>query len=363
MEQTILVVGLGLIGSSLSICLKQEHPKIRLLGWDQHEPTRTIAKKTKLVDALPEDFDSGAKEADVILLAVPIQTAIAYLEHLAQLPLKADLIVTDAGSTKQAIMSCAEKLPFTFIGGHPMAGSHKSGIRAANGDLFENAYYILTPRKGQERQTAVLKELLKGTRAKYVELSAAEHDKITGMLSHLPHIIAAGLVNQSDSFSQDHPRAKQLAAGGFRDITRIASSDPKMWADILISNQRELLPLMAQWQKEMTQVQQWIRTADYQAIYDFFDHAKDTRDRLPVHENGAIPAFHDLLVDVPDKPGIIATVMGILGDAGISIINLKIQETREDIMGILQISFKTTKDLSAAKTILEKKTPYQCRIK
>jgi prephenate dehydrogenase len=363
MNQKVMVVGLGLIGASLSLCIKKEHPAITLIGWDYLEETRKLAIEQNIADQIPASFEQGAQCADIILFAVPVKTTLTYLAQLSKLPLKKGLIVTDASSTKQEVVNCGAAQSFTFIGGHPMAGSHKSGILAANPDLFENAYYIFTPLAGQEKEVAILQELFRGTRAKYVELTALEHDQVTGMLSHLPHIIAAGLVNQSDVFSQDHPRAKQLAAGGFRDITRIASSDPRMWTDILLSNKKELLTLLKQWQTQMEVVAGWIEKEDKPAIYHFFDEAKDTRDHLPIHQLGAIPSFYDLYVDVPDKPGIIAEVTTILGNAGLSLINLKIRETREDTLGIFEISFKTKKDLLAAKAVIEEKTNYHARTK
>lgn len=359
--KNILIVGLGLIGGSLALAIKKGQPDVVIYGWDHDPKTCQIALDKAIVDRVPTDFASGALAADVILLAVPVKTAMTYLERLGQLQLKDQVIVTDASSTKLEIATAAEKLPFTFVGGHPMAGSHKSGVLAADGDLFEEAYYIFT----SEDQKAVdqLQELLRGTRAKYVQLTPTEHDQITGMLSHLPHIIAAALVNQADGFNQLHPRARQLAAGGFRDITRIASSDPQMWTDILLSNRETLLSLIHNWQNQMDQVTDWLTTADQSAIHSFFDNAKDTRDRLPVHQNGAIPAFYDLFVDVPDQPGVVAEVMTLLGDAGISIVNLKIQETREDIIGVLQITFKNQRDLEAAKACIETQTTFSCRIK
>lgn len=111
------------------------------------------------------------------------------------------------------------------------------------------------------------------------------------MLSHFPHILAAGLVNQAEQFNQEYPRAKQLAAGGFRDITRIASSDPVMWTDILLSNKQILLERLADWQQEMTQIAEWIMTENQSEIFSFFNRAKESRDQLPVHKQGAIPAF------------------------------------------------------------------------
>ncbi|KAF1301518.1 prephenate dehydrogenase [Enterococcus saccharolyticus] len=365
MKQNVYIIGLGLIGASLAIAIKKEHPAIHLTGWDFSEETRKIAQEKHIVDEIPESFENGAQQADVILLAVPIKTSLNYLRQLADLPLKQGVLVTDAGSTKQEIMALAETLPFDFIGGHPMAGSHKSGVLAANGDLFENAYFIFTIPEDEvvAKRVTELQTLFKGTRSKYVLLSSVEHDQITGMLSHFPHIIASGLVNQADVFNQIHPRAKQLAAGGFRDITRIASSDPQMWTDILLSNRESLIALIATWQQQMSEVSEWLSESNRERIFQFFENAKDTRDKLPIHSNGAIPAFYDLFVDVPDKPGAIAEIMSILAEAAISVINVKILETREDIVGVLQITFKTQQDLQEGQSWIEKRTNYPCRLK
>lgn len=365
MTQKVLIVGLGLIGASLAIGIKKSHPNLTLVGWDFAEKTRDIAIEQQMVDEVALDFKQGAQTANWIVLAVPARVCLQYLNELATLSLQSNVLVTDVSSTKEEIMSVAEKLPFDFIGGHPMAGSHKSGILAGDGNLFENAYYIFTPPHDQTvaKRVDELKELFKGSRAKYVELSANEHDQITGMLSHLPHIIAAGLVNQADQFNQMHPRSKQLAAGGFRDITRIASSDPQMWTDILLSNRRTLIKLLQKWQGKMTEVADWLSQENAEAIYRFFEQAKDTRDKLPIHRKGAIPAFYDLFVDVPDTPGVIAKVTTLLGEEEISLTNLRILETREDIIGVLQITFKNQQDLMTGKALIESKTNYQCRLK
>lgn len=362
-KQTIMIIGLGLIGSSLAVCIKKTHPASFLYGWDNSKETSQTAQETKIVDQIPENFAKAAENSDIIVLAVPVQTAQHYLEELATLNLKKEVLITDTGSTKQKIVHTARSYKLNFIGGHPMAGSHKSGILACDANLFENAYYIFTPtKKEQTEQIQRLKELFSGTRAKYVLLKPKEHDEITAMLSHLPHIIASGLVNQADHFNQKYPRAKQLAAGGFRDITRIASSDPQMWTDILLSNRHTLLQMITQWQAKMDDISFWLETENAEQIYHFFANAKDMRDRLPVDKKGSIPAFYDLFVDVPDRPGSIAEITSLLGKTQISLTNIKILETREDIIGVLQLTFKNETDLIAAKTHIEKETDYHCRL-
>lgn len=360
MKKRIFIVGLGLIGSSLALCIKKEHPEVLIIGTDAQPSSEEFALKRRIIDQRATSFVEEAQQADIILLCAPVKSTLEQLQKLGQLPLKKSVIITDVGSTKAEINLAAEEAGLTcFVGGHPMAGSHKSGVTAADDLLFENAYYILTSTAKQVDQVAQIKELLRGTQAKFVLLSAEEHDQITGMLSHLPHIIAAGLVNQSKSFNEDHPRSRQLAAGGFRDITRIASSDPQMWTDILLSNKEALLTLMNTWDAEMQRIAQWIEEENQAKIFQFFADARETRNQMPIHKEGAIPAFHDLFVDVPDKPGVIAEVTGILGEANLSLINLKILETREDIYGILQLTFKRSEDVNTAKQLLGEQTTYR----
>ncbi|MBO1307274.1 prephenate dehydrogenase [Enterococcus sp. 669A] len=357
--KNIFVVGLGLIGASLCRAIKQ--PDIKLYGWDFKEESCQIALETGIVDEVVAGLDS-AVEMDIIILAVPVGVSLEYLQELAKLPLKENVLVTDVGSTKSAVVQLADTLPFTFVGGHPMSGSHKSGVKAANPNLFEKAYYILTPSGEQQAAVDQLIELLTPTRAKFVVLDPSSHDEMVGVLSHLPHIVASGLVQMSDQLAQTYPRAKQLAAGGFRDITRIASSDPRMWTDVLLTNREILLDLMDKWQAEMTEIKHQLEQNDRGAIHQFFSRAKLTRDQLPAKDQGAIPAFYDLLVDIPDIAGAVAQVTTVLSQNHISIINLKIQETREDIFGVLELSFKNKADLLAGKALVESEK-FHCRIR
>ncbi|EUJ19624.1 prephenate dehydrogenase [Listeria aquatica] len=363
MKGNVVIVGLGLIGGSIALAIREQHQEAHIIGLDVSMRTLETGLELGVIDEIGESLLIDAKRADLLIFCCPVKETEALLRHLPKLKLKDTLIVTDTGSTKAGIMSCAEKLKergITFIGGHPMAGSHKSGVTAAKRLLFENAYYLLTPFEGEdEKRVSELRAWLSGTSAKFLRLSPAEHDEITGMLSHLPHIIAAALVRQTEGFTHLHPSAFQLAAGGFRDITRIASSDPRMWTDISLSNQNVLMGQLKSWKLAMEEALQMLRTGDRQAIYQFFDEAKEFRDTLPVHK-GAIPAFYDLFVDVPDYPGIVSEVTGYLAKWEISLTNLKILETREDIFGILQITFQTEEDRSRAKACIEEQSDFLC---
>lgn len=170
--------------------------------------------------------------------------------------------------------------------------------------LFENAFYLLTPpERVNDQHVQHLLKWLQGTNAKFLVISPEEHDLLAGAISHMPHIVAASLVHQADHISEQHKLVTRLAAGGFRDITRIASSSPSMWRDILIHNKNVLMELMNDWKKEMDKVLSFIEKEQAEELYDYFARAKKVRDGLPQDQKGAIPAFYDLFVDVPDYPG------------------------------------------------------------
>lgn len=363
MKGRVFVIGLGLIGGSLALCVKGQHRDCKVIGFDIHEEQGKLAKMLGVVDEVSDNIEESAKDADLILIATPVQETERILSLLANIPLKDNVIISDTGSTKAAIVRKAQKLieqGITFIGGHPMAGSHKSGVSAARDLLFENAFYLLTPPSGVSKEKLnMLKEWLKGTKAKFITISPEEHDYLTGVISHFPHVIAASLVHQAEKTSHEQELVTRLAAGGFRDITRIASSNPAMWRDILLHNKEVMLQLLNEWQREMEDVASMIKAEDSEKIYRFFAQAKQFRDELPQKEKGAIPSFYDLFVEVPDYPGVISEVTGYLAKEEISITNIQIRETREDIIGVLVISFQTEADRTRAIKCLEHYTNFE----
>ncbi|MGE8204326.1 prephenate dehydrogenase [Heyndrickxia sp. NPDC080065] len=363
MQGNIFIIGLGLIGGSVALAIKKEHPNVTIFGYDTNQREMYRAKILKVIDFEAESIRNGAEKADVIILSVPIIETEKIIEELSKLNLKQNVIITDTGSTKKTILNKASILSnkgICFIGGHPMAGSHKSGVVAAKDTLFENAFYILTPTPDLPREKInLLKDLLAGTNAKFLEISAEEHDEMTGILSHFPHIIAASLVGQAHSYEEKYPLLKRLAAGGFRDITRIASSNPSMWADISLRNKGVIINLLNDWIHDMRDIKNIIEKEEYDRIYQFFAEAKSYRDQLPIHSTGAIHSFYDLYVDVPDYPGIISEITGYLAEERISITNIRILETREDIYGVLRISFQNIKDREKAMDCLKRRTNYE----
>jgi prephenate dehydrogenase len=351
MKGRVFVIGLGLIGGSLALCIQKEH-KATIIGFDINSEQARLAKMLGVIDEIAESITAGAINADLIIIAAPVNETKQIIQLLSELPLNPNVTVTDTGSTKTKIVESATSLKeqgITFIGGHPMAGSHKSGVSAAKEILFENAFYLLTPEKHIENSKVdQLRNWLKGTNAKFLMISPETHDYLTGIVSHFPHIIAASIVRQTEKLSESESLIPRLTAGGFRDITRIASSSPEMWKDILLNNREILISLLEQWQDEMNGIKALLESENSGAIFKYFKQAKEFRDGLPQKEKGAIPAFYDLFVDVPDYPGVISEITGYLAKENISITNIRILETREDINGVLVISFQSDEDRQRA---------------
>jgi prephenate dehydrogenase len=364
MVKNIYIIGLGLIGGSLALSIKRKDPTIHIMGYDLNGDQASLAKKLGAIDEISPTLFPNLSAVDMIFISTPVQQTINIIEQLQSIELKQGVIITDVGSTKVKIVESAKKYlngtTIKFIGGHPMAGSHKSGILAAKSQLFENAFYILTPSENVTAQDLTcLTNILEETRANFVEMSPEEHDKVTGIISHFPHIVAASLVSQAEKHEDQFPLLKRLAAGGFRDVTRIASSNPAMWRDILLHNKGPLLHLFDEWIAEMERIKSFVANSESDNLYSYFDQAKQFRDELPKKQRGAIPSFYDLFVDVPDYPGIISEITGYLAKEEISLTNIRIIETREEIYGVLRLSFQTDHDRELAIDCIRKYSNYE----
>ena len=365
MKINVAIIGLGLIGGSLGLALKRNRD-VFVTGFDNSYGSMQEAYRRGIIDEIAVSIDRVSENADVIIFATPVNTTVRLLREVPNWTLKKNVIISDTGSTKGPIMDAVEPLlaqGITFIGGHPMTGSHKSGVSAARAHLFENAYYILTPAKNiKNDQIEKMRELLIPTKGKVVVIDADEHDRMTAIVSHFPHLVASSLVGRLSAQQEQQPFVRDLAAGGFRDVTRIASADPIMWRDITIQNRDELLHQLDGWVEEMDTIRQMLLQNDPEEIQNYFAEAKKYRDDLPITSQGALYTTHDLHVDIPDHPGVISEITKILADERISITNIRIVETRTDVFGILVISFQTTEDRTKAQQALSDETEYSSHI-
>lgn len=352
------IVGVGLIGGSLGLIFRKQG--LYVVGYDTHKASLDQAQEKGAIDSGEMNLAQAVAKSDVIILCTPVRTIRTLLEKLSKMKLKPGAIITDTGSTKKELAAFAERLEWdsssgaVYIGGHPMAGSHRSGVDAADIDLFENAYYVLTPQVDTPR-TAVdkLKALLAATRAKLIEMHAAEHDRIMAAISHWPHVLAALLVHQVGKYNEENEWYHRLAAGGFRDFTRIASSNPTMWRDILLTNHDMVLTMLSDWQEELEHFYESLRNRQPEELEAFFRGAKKYRDQLPRRKQGSLPRVYECYIDVPDTPGIIGKVATLLGAEGINLANIGILENREEVAGVLRLTFNRESDFLRAVSVLK----------
>lgn len=362
-KKIVYIAGLGLIGASLALGIKRDHPDFEVWGYNRSETSRKLALERGMVDRATDDFLSLAPLADIIILAVPIQQTIDFIRDLGQISLKENVLITDAGSTKFDIVRAAEEhlagKKLRFVGGHPMAGSHKSGASAADVNLFENAYYIFTPSSLTDESTiSEMQDLLSGLHARFVEIDAREHDRVTSQISHFPHVLASSLMEQAASYAEHHQMVQHFAAGGFRDMTRIAESEPGMWTSILMTNPKEILGRIEDFKERLDRVADLIQQGDADKVWEFFNQGRLKRREMEIHKRAGVDSFYDLFINVPDQEDAILGILELL--RGISVVNIHVnEENREDIYGVLQITFKNRHDLEKAATIIQEKTNYQ----
>ena len=347
----IAIFGVRLMGGSLALCFKGK-PDLYVVGHSARESSVRKYLERGVVDSATTSLREAAEDADFIFLCGPVGSLESTLKQLAEVKLKPGCIITDVGSTKSSVNACARSLDLggaIFIGGHPMAGSERSGVEAASLYLYENAFYVLTPNSTTPPEAVEkLKELLVHTKANIVIVDPDEHDDIVGAISHLPHMIAVALTNQVRRYNANNELYSQLAAGGFRDITRIASSDPSMWRDILIDNREVLLRLIEDWNAGIEEFARMLRAGDLEGIGEAFRTSGEFRSSLPERRKGVIHAIYECYVDVPDTPGVIGRIATELGNRHINLSNMQIIESREDVPGILRLSFRKQDDLDQA---------------
>lgn len=354
--QKIGFIGLGLIGGSLAKTIRRIYPHIQLYAVSGHLSTVTEAFEAGAIDnssPLPLEAFSGM---DYIFLCTPVQQNLAYLSQLKGV-ISQETIITDVGSVKGDIHRAVTALGLerNFIGGHPMAGSEKTGFAASTPYLLENAYYVITPsEKISQAQAGRFRSFIASLGAIPLILGYRMHDFATASISHLPHIIAYSLVNLVKEIDDDEMTMKTIAAGGFRDMTRIAASSPVMWRDICLSNKDELLRLIDLYSGQLSKIRSYIETGDKEKMACYFTEAKNYRDSLNVRQAGSMQPVYELYCDLIDEVGGIATLATLLASNGINIKNIGILHNREYEDGVLHIELYDQESLDAADTLLKK---------
>lgn len=282
MINQICIIGTGLIGGSLALALKKSGFCNQITASGRTEATLKKAMDLGIIDSYDMDMSKAVADADIVMVAVPLASIRSVFEKI-QAGLKPTAVITDAGSAKQCVIDDAQavlKQNHLFVAGHPIAGTEKSGAEAAFDTLYHNRKVILTPTDNTDKSAVALVESMWIAAGATVEkMSALHHDKVLAGTSHLPHLLAFGLVDCLNNLD-DVDEIFKYAAGGFRDFTRIASSDPDMWRDICLHNKTEVLYMMDQYNKEMEKIYRALKNDDGDALKTIFKRAKESRDNF-----------------------------------------------------------------------------------
>ncbi|MFN3596496.1 MAG: prephenate dehydrogenase/arogenate dehydrogenase family protein [Rubricoccaceae bacterium] len=354
---TLAILGTGLIGGSLALALRARRAAWHLVGYDRTDVAAEALARGAVhaVAASPAEAVAGA---DVVVLATPPAAALRLLSEIAP-HLGPGTLVTDVGSVKRPVMAHARAvLPagVRFVGGHPMAGRAQGGIAHANPLLFENAVWVLCPETAPDAPEAgapalppLLLALVEAVGARAVVLDAARHDRIAAAVSHLPQLLAvvlAGLAGDAD------PQARTLAAGGFRDMTRIASSPFGLWREIMAANHGPLLDALAAFARRFERLRHAIAAEDWAAAEAAFDAARALRETIPERSKGFLHPLAELTVRAEDRPGFLAALFAVLAEAGLNVRDVELLTVREAVEGAFRIGFEDEAALARALGVL-----------
>jgi prephenate dehydrogenase len=354
MIERIAILGTGLIGGSLGLVWQEHRPDLTIVGHDRPEVLDT-AEERGAIDAKAADPVTAVEEADLVVLATPVGTVLRLLDSISG-ALPDGAVVTDVASVKRPVLDQArDVLPdsVSFVGGHPMAGAESPGIAHADPLLFENAIYALSLPDGVDAsalddELAGVVDLVETTGARPLLLDAATHDRLAAVVSHLPQLLAVALVTTVAETDDPDEVALELAAGGFRDMTRIASSPFAVWRDILVGNEGPILDAVSHFTRSLQQLRNRLIAEDFDDLEAAFETARTTRSSIPRDQKGFLQPLADVYVRAEDEPGVLHDLTGHLTDAGLNIKDVELQSYREGTGGTFRFSFAEAADAERA---------------
>jgi prephenate dehydrogenase len=317
------VVGTGLMGGSIGLALRRKGWHVT--GQDRHPATADRALGLGALDVVGWDPD-----AEVTFLATPVRS----VADAARAALDTGQgIVTDVGSVKGSIVEAVDDP--RFIGGHPMAGSEQDGIDGADADLFVGAVWVLTPTATtDDARLARLRDVIAELGADVVALAPDHHDALVAVVSHVPHLTAASLMRMADDRSTEHRALLRLAAGGFRDMTRVASGHPGIWPDICAENRTAIVDVLDGLLASLTEVRGIVAGDDRDGLLTLLEQARAARANLPSRLTG-VGDLCEVRIPVPDRAGVLAEVTTLAGTLDVNIADLEIAHSSEGDQGVL----------------------------
>lgn len=357
MSLHVVIIGTGLMGGSMGLAIRAADPSVIVTGVDSPDVLDFALLRGAISTAEPDAL-KAVGDADVVIIATPPNVALTILEQIAP-NVAPGAVVTDMSSVKRPIFRASEAFlakEILFVGGHPMTGSEKSGIKHANALLFENATYVLCPGDlsltTTSEQYQRLTYIIGLSGARIVVMAAEKHDRIAARVSHIPQLLAVLLVNLAGKARQKDPEVLMLAAGGFRDMTRIASSPFQMWGDILENNEDEILEALDGLQGQIEKVKEILASGDLTPMRQLFQDAEQTRDFIPTDRKGFLKPLADVYVCTVDRPGALVDITSSLFKAALNIKDIELLRIREGTGGTFRMGFDSLDEARLAVDIL-----------
>lgn len=321
---TVVIAGVGLIGGSIGLGIRQRFLANKVIGLDANPVSLETAKKLGVIDESYTSAGEWLSTADLVILATPVKTLVPLAKTIEPY-LGKHTVVTDVGSVKQDIVHALSHL--RFVGGHPMAGSEKFGVKHSSAALLENAVWVLTPAEHTDpAAVALVREFITHLGAKAIRVHPDQHDRLVAAVSHVPYLAAVALTQLVEN-DADRDLMMFLAAGGFRDITRIASGNPLMSRDMVVGNKEPVRESLKQLIAQLESLVALLDDAD--ALLACAEGAKATRDSFPVVKRSLLPSRYELVVAMPDEPGHLGRITVALGEAEININDIEVLGIRE----------------------------------
>jgi prephenate dehydrogenase len=347
-----LVVGTGLIGGSIALGLRRRGWHVSGLDADAERTAEALDRG--VIDAAGDDL-----EAEIVFVAIPATAVAAVAQDvLSDGARRNDVVVTDVSGVKTAIVAEADHA--RFIGGHPMAGSEQIGLRGADPDLFAGAVWVLTPTAATDLAAFDrLKGVVMSLGADLLVLSAPDHDRLVAVVSHVPHLVAATLMNAASAGAEQDGTLLRLAAGGFRDMTRVAAGSPLIWPDICAENAGAIVDALDTFIGDLSSMRDHVAGRDRAALLDTLESASAARRNLPARI--ARPDhLAELRIPVADEPGVAAELFSLAADAGISVYDFEVAHSAEGPRGVIILVVEDT-DAGALAAAFEAHG-YRCRV-
>lgn len=354
----VAILGVGLVGGSVGLALKERGSRAKIVGVTRHKESLKKALEIEAIDEGTLDHREAVKEADLVILSTPVES-IPRLAKLIVPFLKKETFLTDVGSVKKRIVTEIEPLvkeKFHFVGSHPMTGSEERGVEFADPYLFENALCIVTPTQGNtEKEIRIIEEFWHFLGSYTLRLSPEKHDRMVAFVSHLPHLIATSLVGLLGEKRKSSPELPLLAAGGFKDTTRVASASPWLWKDIYLSNRKEISRCIREFVKKLEELEELMEEGKENSLFEELLRGKKVRDELPRSKKGIISQLYEIVITCPDRPGVLAQITTSLAEKNINIEDVEVLRVREGEGGTIKLGFEKEEEVEEALRTLQKK--------